>query len=272
MTKIYRATPFVHFESLNQGKDIFTTGFLSVSRAMAQQTATGQIALTNSTTANNTPDIDTIMLGASDDDVQSGIKSANIMTPFCYSRTQNYSVLGTIGVNTAASGLTLTNDTIYAFPVFVGNFPTGVTKVKFGVSVADASATGDIEVSLYKIVHGTGIANADADVGPRLTAAVTLSDISTTGLKTVTISAISGGGPLWVCLRPDNIGTALTLSQPLATQSAEVVKFFGLANPETNTPIYGVYYSSQTTMPTTLFSTAISGYITTPVGITISEL
>lgn len=273
MTKIYDSQGR-HVESANQNSvAISILGLPTVNQTtLVHANSDGTLVATNLFGLNESADFNSQLIGATPANSQQSIRLGSLMTPFAYSRIQSFSSVGAIGIDTANSGLTVTNDVVYAFPVLMGFLGVGVTKVKFGVSVADASGTGDVDVALFRPIFANTTAKADCPLGTRVQTPATISNISSTGLQTATIGATPGGGLFWVCLRPDNIGTALTLSEPLAIDAREAVKFFGLTDPEVNTPIYGVYFNSQTSMPSDLTGVTISGYVTTPVGITVSEL
>lgn len=181
-----------------------------------------------------------------------------------YTVGNHYPAVGTSGIDASSAGLTMTNDTIYAFPVFVTGI---VNRISFGVQTADASATADMNVSLFEpqfnVNSGTYSMRYLAN---RLVTAATESNISTTGIKTVTISSTTCyGGLVWVVLRPDNIGTSLVLAAPQTTQPHDIERLLGLDLSDLASPAYrwGLQYNSQTSVPSSLLTTTADAFITT---------
>lgn len=180
-----------------------------------------------------------------------------------------YFNLGTAGTD-SVTGFAVSNDVLYAFPIFL---PAGAyDNFRIAINTADASATADIDVGIYSM----SISNtSERRVGFRAVNCGTISNINSTGEKTLAFAATGLQGWWWIGLRPDNIGTALSLGNSTNLSDVTEIAFhLGSANSDAtnvliDTRIYGFYYNTQTSLPSTLASTAPSGVINDPVGLAL---
>lgn len=182
-----------------------------------------------------------------------------------YMPARHYPVIGISGINTAGAGISCANNTIYAFPIYLSSL---VNRISFGVQTADVSGTASVAVTLYDGISAT--TPSFGPIGAKITSENSLINISTTGIKTITIGDTSlRGGFCWVCLRTYNIGTSLVLSTPNDTHPEVSERTFGapLSGLNPVTPSFGYQYNGQASMPTTLLSTLPDAVITTACGV-----
>ncbi len=147
------------------------------------------------------------------------------------------------------AGIVVANDTIYVTLIYI---PIGAyTQIFFNVIVADVSATADVDVAIYSPATVTG----NSPVGARLVTGGTVSNISTTGEKSVTFGSTTIAGWHWIALRPDNIGTALTIDACAGTN----IQTYNNSDSKTAS-VYGFTYASQTSMPSSLAAATVATY------------
>jgi hypothetical protein len=179
--------------------------------------------------------------------------------------------IGTYGTG-SSTGLAASNDVAYCFPIWLpaGQYDT----IVIGISTADVSATADIDVWILNGNCDNSTISTDNPIAARKVDCGTISNVSTTGEKTLSFTSTYMAGWLWVVLRTDNIGTALSLGH--STNLSASNELFGIAGGSVSdsatlaseSPVYGVYYNAITSY-VNLSSTAFSGLLTDPVGIAI---
>jgi len=177
---------------------------------------------------------------------------------------------GTFGTDTS-TGLAVSNDVLYCFPIWV---PHGTyDNMAIGISTADAGGTADLDIGIYASAYSSSTTRG---VGAQLRSCGTISNVSTTGEKTLAFTATLLAGWVWIVIRADNITTALSLGHSTnITGSTEfnLGRWGSTASDSTgvlsSNMLYGLYYSSQTSMPATLLSTSPTGILTDAVGIAL---
>lgn len=240
------------------------------------------IAYINSPSYGGTFDQDCVLLykpGASSGAFSVSLPLTLVNSPYIGTRAAHTNVLtnryfyniGTYGTG-SSTGLAASNDVAYCFPIWL---PSGMyDTIVIGISTADASATADVDVWLFNGNCDNATIATDNPLGTRKVDCGTITNISTTGEKTLSFTSTILAGWMWVVLRTDNIGTALSLGH--STNLSPSSEMFGIAGGTVSdsatlaseSPLYGVYYNSITSAGS-LTSTAYSGLLTDPVGIAI---
>lgn len=147
-------------------------------------------------------------------------------------------------------GISVSNDVIYLTLIYLPN--GNYDNAKINVITADASNTADVEIALYAANASNGHRDPTSQslAGSKVLDLGTVSNISTTGEKTVTFSSTNFCGYYWLAIRPDNIGTSLVLDACSGTD----LNLWGVSSSAT-APTVGFTVSS-TTMASDLSNVA----------------
>lgn len=171
--------------------------------------------------------------------------------PFAVPKVNGHYALPFNSTGRDGAGIAVSNDVIYLTLVYLALGP--YTTITFNVITADASNTADVDVAIYLPVSAP---DDGVSVGTKLLDGATVSNISATGEHTSAITSTMLAGWYWIALRPDNIGTSLTLDACAGTN----VQMF-LPSNTTTASIYAYSFNGQTTMPSNLAAYAADAFL-----------